>query len=300
MRNIELSAKAAPPPARTFSSVGAPWLLRRRGWVGAFRFYALRFWSVRYLRTLVKRLTVSSKRSVSVSNRTLFPDHDVDRLLEKLRTESFYEGLFLPERQVTSIRRFAETTPATTWIDKTKVEFLLSNRRRVEQRYGKPIILASLPRASRDCEGVRELMRDPFLVEIARRYLGYQPTKVHARLFWSFACDAPVETRLTATQTIRFHYDAAHFLHFNFYMTAVDESAGPHVLVRNSHGPKSLSELLFSTTRSDEFIERKFGPDRLETLVGPAGFGFAEDQYCYHKAAVPRKKDRLMLMLHVF
>ena len=264
------------------------------------RFYALRFWSIRYVFGLVNKLTRGSVDTSNVSKRTLFPDHDVDHLLDKLHTQSFYKGFLLPEKYVASIHRFTERTPAITWIDKTKVEFLLRDRRRVEQEHGKPVILATHPRASRECAAVRELTRDPLFHEISHRYLGYRPRNVHARLFWSFACDASADTRLTATQTIRFHYDAAHFLHFNFYITDVDDSAGPHVLVRNSHGQKPLSELLFSTTRSDGFIDKKFGSDRIETLVGPAGFGFVEDQYCYHKAMVPLERDRLMLILHVF
>ena len=236
----------------------------------------------------------------AASKRSVFPGHNADRLVEKLRTESFFGGLQLSERHIASILRFTEDTPAVTWINQSKVEFPLRERRRVEQYYGKPIIIATHPRVSRNCDAVRELARDPFLLEISARYLGYEPRNVNARLFWSFACDAPTEERLKSTQALRFHYDATHFLHFNFYITDVDHLTGPHVLVRNSHGPKAISELLVSTRRSDEFIRKRFGPDRIETILGPAGYGFAEDQYCYHKATVPLEKDRLMLMIHMF
>ncbi len=47
--------------------------------------------------------------------------------------------------------------------------------------------------------------------------------------------------------------------------------------------------------REDREIVDFYGKDKIEIICGKAGFGFVEYFYCFHKAMVPKTKNRLML-----
>lgn len=44
-------------------------------------------------------------------------------------------------------------------------------------------------------------------------------------------------------------------------------------------------------------IVKYYGADNVVPICGKAGFGFAEDTFCFHKAMIPTRKDRLMLQI---
>ncbi len=117
-------------------------------------------------------------------------------------------------------------------------------------------------------------------------------------MWWSFATQSTPAEQSKSGQ--RFHYDLDGYrsLAFFFYLTDVNEEAGPHICVRGSHKRKQLSHLLsLRRSRTDEQIERAFGDSALKTLQGRAGRGFAEDIFCFHKGLRPIKRDRLVLQL---
>jgi hypothetical protein len=47
----------------------------------------------------------------------------------------------------------------------------------------------------------------------------------------------------------------------------------------------------------DAETERSYGCERRAILCGPAGFGFAEDRFGFHKGASPENGDRLLIQL---
>ena len=52
-----------------------------------------------------------------------------------------------------------------------------------------------------------------------------------------------------------------------------------------------------SRVQTDEQIRRYYGQERIATLEGPAGSGFAEDTVCFHKGLHPERNDRLVLQV---
>lgn len=143
---------------------------------------------------------------------------------------------------------------------------------------------------------VEAVARD--LHPLARRALGPGSTLLGSRVWWSFprAGSGPEEIQTGR----RFHFDlyAWRSLSAFFYLTDVDEDAGPHVCVLGSHRRKALGHRLSTRRwREDAEIERTYGRASLRTILGPAGTGFLEDPACFHKAVSPARVPRLVLQL---
>ena len=133
---------------------------------------------------------------------------------------------------------------------------------------------------------------------LARRALGRGSTLLGSRVWWSFPRkgSAPEEVQTGR----RFHFDlyAWRSLSGFFYLTDVDEDAGPHVCVLGSHRRKALRhQFSASRWREDAEIESVYGRGSLLTILGPAGTGFLEDPTCLHKAVLPACTPRLVLQL---
>ena len=139
------------------------------------------------------------------------------------------------------------------------------------------------------CPHVLRLANDPHLLELATNYIGCKPTISAVLLRWSFPSDAP------GADVQAFHRDSDdwRFLKVLFYLTDVDEGAGPHVYVRGSHRMNSTLRL---HTFSDKTIEATWGDAAIKVL-GPRGFAFAADTYGVHKGMVPTTRPRLLLQI---
>jgi hypothetical protein len=97
-----------------------------------------------------------------------------------------------------------------------------------------------------------------------------------------------------------FHYDIDGYraLAFFFYLTDVGPSNGPHVYVRGSHTKKLLRHIVsLYKGRTDAEIESVYGLERQVVCHGPAGSGFAEDIFGFHKGVHPQSGDRLIVQL---
>jgi hypothetical protein len=86
-------------------------------------------------------------------------------------------------------------------------------------------------------------------------------------------------------------------LTFFFYLTDVGLSNGPHVYVRGSHMEKPVRYVASLLKGRSAEIDRSYGRERQAILCGPAGFGFAEDIFGFHKGASPENGDRLVVQL---
>lgn len=141
-----------------------------------------------------------------------------------------------------------------------------------------------------DCPHLLELANSPQLLRLAGDYIGCIPTISALLLRWSFPCDTP------AAGLQAFHRDSDdwRFVKIFVYLTDVDDSAGPHVYVRGSHHTSATMRL---KSFSDDAVERRYGPDMLTVVTGPAGFGFAADTYGVHKGRVPTQRPRLLLQI---
>jgi hypothetical protein len=117
-------------------------------------------------------------------------------------------------------------------------------------------------------------------------------------MWWSLAGPADYEQKADAGQSFHYDIDGYHGLAFFFYLTDVGQAAGPHVYVRGTHIKKSWRHLftLFKG-RTDAEIDEFYGPENQVLLCGPAGSGFAEDIFGFHKGLGPESVDRLIVQL---
>lgn len=245
------------------------WLLRvaqmARGWwvLGPCRPYAIHYYQRR-----------RSVQPLQTDRQDLFPTLDPDRVVNSLHERGYANGWKIPDECVTQITEYANETKSL--------------------KYWNP---------HRECAAIDRIARNEKLVEIARRYLGAEPILWLTQLKWSFGPGATEERRdLLASDdepiqydSDAFHYDTLDFksLTIFIYITDVDATCGPHVVIENTHR-KSFSEIC-SIILSDAAAEQKFG-DRIKTILGKKGTMLFEETSCFHKASRCQTK-RLMLSI---
>ncbi len=176
--------------------------------------------------------------------------------------------------------------------------FRNAERADAEQRHGHQFLQAHYYGLEQIHPLFGQLRDDPSLTRLFGNYFRCEPVWTGTRVWWSYAVDATEEQRRQFGQA--FHYDVDDYQSLNlfFYLTDVDLDGGAHVFVRGSHREKKLRHVLkLRRSRKDSEMEHDYGADRLVNLCGPAGYGFVEDPFCFHKALHPHRTDRLILQL---
>jgi hypothetical protein len=234
------------------------------------------------------------------TDQSLFEVRSVDECVEQIRDQGVCLGLNLPEAETREIQEFAEHTPCYRRHVRGDEPFL---RREVKDGHlpdGRVVPLAEVGDLL-SCGAIRRMIRDPVLREIARRYLGYWPTHIGPSLFWSFVMTIPDDERRRLHQTIDYHYDVAgcSFMKANWYIHDTDRHSGAHVMVLKSHHGKPL-RMLLSANQSDRDVLDRFGRENEFVVEGKAGFGFFQDNACFHKALQPLLAARLFLELNLW
>jgi hypothetical protein len=118
-----------------------------------------------------------------------------------------------------------------------------------------------------------------------------------ARLWWIFPT-SPSEHDLHLASLDRFHFDLDDWqtLKFFFYLTPVDQDAGPHVYMRGSHRYRRWKhQMTLLVGQSTDEVMAAYGRENLLSLTGEGGFGFAEDPFGFHTGTAPRLTPRLMM-----
>jgi hypothetical protein len=227
----------------------------------------------------------------------IFPGISADEAVDALRRDGFFAPLMLPPYIVGAVRRFASENMCSPDRDPS-VRFAYHEHRLAEQQHGRPILLARYYNTAAGCKAIAQLQEDALLREIAARYIGAPARHIGNRLWWSFAREAGELDRVRSGQKYHWDLDDYRTVTFFFYLTDVDAAGGPHTLVRGSHRRKPLRWLfsIFKSRDEGEVLDQ-YGRDKVVTMCGPAGFGFAEDLLCFHKGAAPRKQDRLILQI---
>ncbi len=237
-----------------------------RGWLilGPIRAYAITFYQKR-----------NPTHVLQVDRNDLFPQKDIQPVVDSLKEKGYANGWRIPENFVIRIADYAEQT-----------KYL---------NYWNP---------HRECEVIGQIARNEKLVEIARQYLGAEPILWLTQLKWSFGpASAAEQKRLLSSDNDpiqhdggAFHYDCLDFrsLTIFIYLTDVDPSCGPHILIENTHQEKSFREIC-QIILNDEVAHRKFG-DRIKMILGPRGTLFFEETSTFHKAS-PCQTKRLMLSI---
>jgi hypothetical protein len=139
-----------------------------------------------------------------------------------------------------------------------------------------------------ECPHLLEAVNRPEILELARQYLGCEPTLSSLRIDWSFHCEAgpPPDVQ-------RFHrdYDDWRFFKLFVYLTDVEEQNGPHEFVARSH---VASGKLFATPFEPSEILWTYGQNSIVRVLGPMGTTFLVDTWGIHRGSVPQAGRRLM------
>jgi hypothetical protein len=140
------------------------------------------------------------------------------------------------------------------------------------------------------CPHILDIINNPQIVEIARRYIGCRPTVSGLGLRWSL----PRPARATDVQAFHRDPDDWRFVKLFIYLTDVDQKSGPHVYVAGSHRTRApfLSHLY-----KPEELARRYGAGALTPVTGPAGTSFIADTYGIHAGLVPEDRPRLLLQV---
>jgi len=257
------------------------------------------FGRIHIIRSLMVLLASKLEIIIPSTDSSFFPEIDVDSVVENLRRDGVCSGINLPDSALNEILEF---TARTYYLGNGKFElpFTLNNKEEQEAKYGKPFLFGYHQRPSLSCSTIGKLENDPKLWQIAAKYLTGAPILKSTMLWWSFATPTEqLDERLQFAQGL-FHYDLDDYrcLQFLFYLTDVDPSSGPHAYVKGSHRRKKLQyQLSIDRDKPDRELISYYGSESIVNICGEAGSGFAEDQFCFHRANIPTKKDRLILQI---
>jgi hypothetical protein len=243
---------------------------------------------------------LSGAADILIANQdSLLGNIDADTIANQIRTEGCYPGLRLPADLVQSLLAFASTTPC--YGDRnSNLPFYIVDRKALEARLDQPLVLASYMGSHETCPAFQQLRNDPGLLAIAERYLGAPPAYVASELMWSFPAPTTQFQQLKAAQVLHCDIDDYRCLKFFFYLTDVGLLSGPHIYLRKSHRNKTfLHQLLGERCASipDQKLVETYGAENLTTFCGPAGYGFVEDIFGFHKGSPPQSQQRLLLQI---
>jgi hypothetical protein len=268
-----------------------------KGGPGHFFMYVLgRFRAVRL--AMVGLYSLRRSPASPVANQaTYIQDVDVDAAARTIAKDGFVHGLSLRPEVVEQLLAFSSM--ATCFGDgKTQFPFNYRDREAAEQQFGRSFRLGRYNHAFTASPVLQALATDKQLVAIARKYLKTTPVLLGARMWWSFAGPVTTEEQKKAGQGFHYDIDGYRALTFFFYLTDVGMKSGPHMYIRGSHVKKRLKHIVsMYKGRSDEEIAESYGIERQVISCGPAGSGFAEDIFGFHKGLSPESGDRLIVQL---
>lgn len=277
-------------------SGGWRWLASRAQPERAYRLLGrLRAWTA--AQRAWRRLTaIGLDLPVAAGGTTLFPGLAVDAAVRGLRERGFQAGLVLPPALVDALCRHAAIAPCRRAPGDPE-RFRIADVSDGHSPRGYVVAVADVDLST--CAAAERIARDTALVAMARGYFGYAPRAVAARLFWSPSAALSDDERRGNGQTIDFHYDIerAPTLYVFFYLSDTDRGHGAHVVIAGSHRAKPVRLAWSATHQPERVLLAHYGPSRVVVVEGPAGFGFAEDPACFHKALPPLAGPRLVLQL---
>jgi hypothetical protein len=214
-----------------------------------------------------------------------------------LKRDGVWGGLRLRPEVLAQMRRALDDHPCYG-SGQREYAFQHADKARAERRFGRTFLQAHYYGLEHIHPAFAQIAQDRALKQIVAGYFGCEPVWTGTRVWWSYATDASEAQRREYGQA--FHFDVDGYLAMNafFYLTDVDASAGAHVCVLGSHRTKSLAHRWRPTrSRPDEEMSAYYGDGRIVELCGPAGYGFVEDPFCFHKGLHPHLTDRLVLQV---
>lgn len=141
---------------------------------------------------------------------------------------------------------------------------------------------------------VQELLADPSLRDLARRYMGWEPINDLVAMWWSTAHSNQASSEVA--QMYHFDMDRPKFLKLFFYLTDVTTDTGPHCYIRRSHRARP-AELWRDGRLSDDEVLALYGRASEVEITAPRGTLIAVDTSGFHKGKPLVCGHRLMLQL---
>ncbi len=227
---------------------------------------------------------------------SLFAPIEIADCVRQMQQQGVYCGITLPPAIVDQVYQFAQQNPCTE--PGFATPFRIDQVPEIRSRTGHQILRGLVSNLS-ECGAIDQIIHDPQLLQVVQRYLGYRPTQIDRHLTWSLPSDLSEAEQKRRYPPANYHYDVAglNFMAINFYITDVDATSGPHVMMLNSHKRKKLGMVFASARQSDAVVEQYYGKSNEITIVGDRGSGFIQDSSCYHKVVPPQSRDRLFLQI---
>jgi hypothetical protein len=234
---------------------------------------------------------------ISASSETYFKGLSVDDCVRDLKLHGISQAFCLPEPVADNILSYAQR--ARFHAEGGCENGLIAD---FQQRRDSGLLTPARAICT-DIAGSSEsisILRDCSIHQVATRYLGYQPQICEAYIEALFRV-APVAQE-AGYLPYDYHYDIPGFgfIAFFFYLHAVDEQNGAHVIIRQSHNNKRLRLLLRSGQSAGKLVPMYYDRDLELTVTGPKGHGFAEDLYSFHKVRRPIREDRISLQIRYY
>jgi hypothetical protein len=230
---------------------------------------------------------------------SMFIDLDINQAVRSIHENGHYSGLQLPQQQLQEMLEYAYSADIS--VDRNPhLTFKLADKEWVEANYNQKILIGNYIDASSKCLALKKLGNDPKLRAIAAKYLENEPILVRSHMGWCFTGEkkAYLQQGVIGDPLVWFHYDLDDYraLKFFFYLTDVDSFSGSHLCVVGSHKNRKLSHCI-SRIQSDRNIVNYYTSKSIVSFCGQAGFGFAEDPFCFHRGSPPVTSPRLMIQL---
>jgi len=237
------------------------------------------------------------QQRLNLTTSSLISPVQVNQCVNNVRETGVHLGLQLKQDAVEKIRSFAHLNLCS---EPKHDGFFFASEIKSGRLYdeGRQVMRGLVSNLDR-CLTVDEIVSDRTLIEIAQKYLGYYPTLITRHLTWSFASDLDEASTQKLYPPTNFHYDVAglNFVTASFFITDVDDSSGPHIMIEKSHNRKPLQMLFRSNIQKEADVWRYYNRSEELTIKGNAGFGFFQDPSCIHRLKLPKNSNRLILQI---
>jgi hypothetical protein len=229
---------------------------------------------------------------------SIFSNLDVEKMAYQIKVDGLALGLKLPETLRDAMAAFGTGSPVKPWGAKEALPLKAVIDGRLPT--GEPVAVAESIDIEK-CPEVALVTRDPKMLLLAKRVLGYNPQNIDTSLRWSFPTRLSLTEHCDIDLASRWHYDVIgrNSMSLFFYILKGDSDLdGAHATILKSHRKKKISMLFRpSTMISEAELIGYYGPGQVVIATGEPGDGFAEDPNTFHRAMQPVSSARLVLLV---
>lgn len=248
-------------------------------------FTATNGWSNDILHLLTRRGIMQKRVGV------VDPNH-----LQKLRRDGLVDlGRLLEPDKCQNLVKWAEKCPGTPKPGNNFGDLpdYLSTREKIDTFHLRSVDMLKKTE-------IQDLISRPDILSLVTEYFGGTPYLSACVGWWSTSNHVASDSARENAQMFHFDMDRIKWLKLFLYINDVSDQNGPHVFVEGSHKrggqPKSLRRKGYQRILDKE-IAHFYAPDKIKSIVGPAGTAFLADTRGYHKGLTPVKGERLAFVI---